>query len=134
MSLSWMAWKPRIDEPSNPSPSVKSFSPNMDAGTEKCCHVPGRSVKRRSTIWMFFSLMRSITLFASRGGVVVAIPGVLLLFSKGCGGCVLYRGRIGDVGVSGYGDSVRIVLWGIWIDWLMAWCSSVADTTVGGVL
>lgn len=45
MSDSWMAWKPRMDEPSNASSSAGS---NTLAGIVKCCITPGRSQKRTS--------------------------------------------------------------------------------------
>src|SRR3954466_13913235 len=50
MSDSWISWNPRIDEPSNPSPSSKLSSESWEIGIEKCCIRPGRSEKRRSTI------------------------------------------------------------------------------------
>src|SRR6478609_4424961 len=46
MSDSWMAWKPRIDEPSNASSSAGSKDA---AGIVKCCITPGRSQNRTST-------------------------------------------------------------------------------------
>src|SRR5258706_8048153 len=61
MSLSLMAWKPRIDEPSNPRPSVNVSSSSSFNGIEKCCQVPGRSVKRTSTICTPASFARRIT-------------------------------------------------------------------------
>src|SRR5664279_5115074 len=48
MSDSLMAWKPRIDDPSNIWPSVKKLAPTDWAGTLKCCMTPGRSQKRTS--------------------------------------------------------------------------------------
>src|SRR5439155_1075343 len=45
-----MCWKPRMDDPSNPMPSAKRPSESSSTGIEKCCCVPGRSTKRRSTI------------------------------------------------------------------------------------
>ena len=51
MSDSWISWKPRIEEPSNPEPSAKPSSVSSCAGSEKCCIKPGRSQKRKSTIW-----------------------------------------------------------------------------------
>ena len=50
MSDSWISWNPRIDDPSNPRPSVKTSCVNDPAGTVKCCITPGRSQKRTSTI------------------------------------------------------------------------------------
>ena len=49
MSDSWIAWKPRIDEPSNIWPLVKKSSSTDAAGTVKCCITPGRSQNRTST-------------------------------------------------------------------------------------
>src|SRR5437773_1263949 len=49
MSLSLIAWNPRIDEPSKPSPSVNTSAVSSLSGIEKCCQVPGRSQKRTST-------------------------------------------------------------------------------------
>src|SRR6266567_2673584 len=49
MSDSLIACQPRIDEPSKPSPSSKTPSSRASAGMVKCCHSPGKSVKRRST-------------------------------------------------------------------------------------
>src|SRR5258708_18731370 len=57
MSLSWLSWKPLIDEPSNPMPSLRASTFAALGGTEKCCHTPGKSVKRRSIICTFSSLI-----------------------------------------------------------------------------
>src|SRR2546430_9054920 len=43
MSLSLIAWNPRIEEPSNPIPSANSSSVSSFSGMEKCC----RSEERR---------------------------------------------------------------------------------------
>src|SRR5690606_20557886 len=48
MSDSWIDWKPRMEDPSNPKPSSKDDSVSWEAGTVKCCTWPGRSQKRRS--------------------------------------------------------------------------------------
>src|SRR5690606_7274207 len=48
MSDSWIAWNPRIDEPSNIWPSVENAAPTIAAGTEKCGIWPGRSQNRTS--------------------------------------------------------------------------------------
>src|SRR5882762_6562684 len=69
MSLSLIAWKPRIDEPSNPRPSVNVSSSSSFKGIEKCCQVPGRSVNRTSTTCTPASFARRIT---SAGDVPVA--------------------------------------------------------------
>src|SRR5262245_55033912 len=57
MSLSWISWKPRIDDPSKPMPSLMALASTALGGTEKCCQVPGKSVKRKSIIWTFLALM-----------------------------------------------------------------------------
>src|ERR1700736_5582258 len=57
MSLSWISWKPRIDEPSNPMPSSSALAFTAPGGMEKCCHTPGKSANRRSIIWTFSSLI-----------------------------------------------------------------------------
>src|SRR3990172_7100911 len=49
MSDSWIAWKPRIDEPSNPNPSSNDSTVTSEVGIVKCWTWPGRSQKRRST-------------------------------------------------------------------------------------
>src|SRR3954454_14719307 len=56
MSDSWIAWKPRIDEPSKFRPSSKTDWSNDDTGTVKCCMMPGRSQKRTSIISTPWSL------------------------------------------------------------------------------
>src|SRR5215472_18687183 len=56
MSDSSMVWNPRMEEPSKPSPSSKMSSFSSDTGIEKCCQRPGRSMKRRSTIFAPLSL------------------------------------------------------------------------------
>src|SRR4051794_4328702 len=43
-----MPWKPRMDEPSNPTPSNVSSS-KSEIERVVCCHVPRRSQKRKST-------------------------------------------------------------------------------------
>ncbi|CAB4866272.1 unannotated protein [freshwater metagenome] len=57
MSDSWMAWKPRMDEPSNIRPSSKTDWSNDSTGMLKCCMTPGRSMNRTSTNRTFSSLM-----------------------------------------------------------------------------
>ncbi len=61
MSDSWMAWKPRIEDPSNIWPLVKKSSSTEAAGTLKCCMTPGRSQNRMSTNLMSSSLMKERT-------------------------------------------------------------------------
>src|SRR3989442_513715 len=71
MSLSLIAWKPRIEEPSKPIPSANTLSVSSLSGIEKCCHVPGRSQNFTSTICTPASLARRIT-SAGAGAVLVA--------------------------------------------------------------
>src|ERR1700710_2369423 len=61
MSDSWIAWKPRIEDPSKLRPSSKTDWSNDETGTVKCCITPGRSQKRTSTI----STPSSLTYFSS---------------------------------------------------------------------
>ncbi len=63
MSLSKIFWNPRIEEPSKPMPFSKRSSVSSLTGMLKCCHVPGRSVKRTSTNLTPASLARLITSF-----------------------------------------------------------------------
>ena len=67
MSDSWIAWKPRIEDPSKFSPSSKTAWSNDETGTVKCCITPGRSQNRTSTISTPSSLMyfSSSSLFAN---------------------------------------------------------------------
>src|SRR4051794_4660858 len=69
MSDSWIAWKPRIEEPSKFRPSSNTDWVNEDTGTVKCCITPGRSQKRTSTISTFSSLtyFRRSSLLANIG-------------------------------------------------------------------
>src|SRR6267154_2147954 len=88
MSLSLIAWKPRIDEPSNPRPSVNVSSSSSFKGIEKCGQVPGRSVNRTSTTCTPASFARRIT---SAGDV----PAAAL------------------VPVATVGSSVAVIAWGL---------------------
>ena len=67
MSDSWIAWKPRTEEPSKFRPSSKTAWSNDETGTVKCCMMPGRSQNRTSTISTPSSLMyfSSSSLFAN---------------------------------------------------------------------
>src|SRR5450756_891403 len=65
MSDSWMAWKPRIDDPSNARPSVKADSTNASTGMLKCCMTPGRSQNRTSTNLTPCSLVNAMASSAS---------------------------------------------------------------------
>ncbi len=68
MSLSSIAWNPRMLDPSNPRPSVKLSTSSSPTGRLKCCHVPGRSMNRTSTTSTPSAFARSIT---SRGLVLL---------------------------------------------------------------
>src|SRR5215510_14044605 len=59
-----MPCQPRMLEPSKPKPSSKTPSSSLPTGIVKCCEVPRRSVKRRSTALTSFSRQRART---SRG-------------------------------------------------------------------
>src|SRR5665648_339504 len=61
MSDSWIAWNPRIDEPSNIWPSVKNVASAVSAGTLKCCITPGRSQNRTATNLTPSFLMKAMT-------------------------------------------------------------------------
>ena len=63
MSDSSIVWNPRMDDPSNPIPASNSSSLRSATGIEKCCHSPGMSMKRRSTILASFSLASLTTSF-----------------------------------------------------------------------
>ena len=70
MSDSSMVWNPRMLEPSKPMPFSNRPVSNSLVEIEKCCHSPGRSQKRRSTISAPFFLAKSSTCFA----VMVILP------------------------------------------------------------
>src|SRR4029077_19189969 len=53
-SLSFIAFQPRIDEPSSPDPSLNIPSVSSSTGIEKCCQVPSRSTNFKSTICTLF--------------------------------------------------------------------------------
>jgi hypothetical protein len=53
MSDSWMPIQPRIDEPSNPTPSSKVPSSSVSTGYEQCCQLPSMSTNFRSIISAF---------------------------------------------------------------------------------
>ena len=65
-----MGIHPRMDDPSNPSPSSNTTSVNSARGTVKCCQRPMKSMNFRSTITAFLSCAYPITSFAF--GMVVA--------------------------------------------------------------
>ena len=63
MSLSLIACQPRMLDPSKPSPSSKVSSSIVSAGTAKCCHTPGKSMNRMSTVLTSFSRINARTSF-----------------------------------------------------------------------
>ena len=82
MSDSWISWKPRIEEPSNPSPDSKSPASSAPIGRVMCCHVPGRSTNFKSTISTPRSAANSST---SAGLVAPAAIAVCSLSVRGHG-------------------------------------------------
>lgn len=69
MSLSWMPCQPRIEEPSKPRPSSNTSSPIAPIGKLQCCHVPGQSMNRRSTITALFFFASSRACLAFIGSL-----------------------------------------------------------------
>ena len=63
MSLSLIRRQPRMLEPSNPNPSSKTSSSSLFTGIVKCCHRPGKSMKRISTDLTPFSRQNANTSF-----------------------------------------------------------------------
>src|SRR5262245_36515751 len=61
MSLSCIFWKPRMLDPSKPSPSANMSSSSSPTGIEKCCQRPGRSTNLKSTILTPDSLAKART-------------------------------------------------------------------------
>src|SRR3990172_13168025 len=61
MSDSLMCWKPRMLLPSKPTPSTNMLSSSSVTGELKCCDVPSRSVKRKSTIFTSCARQNSMT-------------------------------------------------------------------------
>ena len=61
MSDSWIAWKPRMDDPSNIRPSSNTDWSNDSTGILKCCITPGRSINRTSTNFTPSALMKLST-------------------------------------------------------------------------
>src|SRR6266571_4902055 len=80
MSLSVIAGKPRIEEPSKPSPTEKTLSVSSFNGIEKCCQVPGRSVNFTSTTCTPASLARRIT--SAADGAAAAFAPVVTVGSN----------------------------------------------------
>src|SRR5581483_8034063 len=62
MSEASMLFQPRMLEPSNPYPSLKTSSVNSRIGQLKCCQVPKVSTNLMSTILAPLFLANSITL------------------------------------------------------------------------
>src|SRR5437762_887637 len=72
MSLAWIGCQPRIDEPSNPSPSSNTASSISLGGTVKCCQIPRKSLNLKSIATAFWSFMNLIASF----GVIIPSPRV----------------------------------------------------------
>src|SRR5204863_4281951 len=69
MSEASRLFQPRIEEPSNPSPSLKISSVNSRMGQLKCCQVPNVSTNLMSIIFAPVFLANSITLL----GVLIEV-------------------------------------------------------------
>src|SRR5678809_1280477 len=63
MSDSWISWNPRMEDPSNPRPSVKMSSFSSLLEMLKCCQMPGRSMNFTSTTLTLCFLANSSTSF-----------------------------------------------------------------------
>src|SRR5665647_1260948 len=102
MSDSWIAWNPRIDEPSNIWPSVKNVASAVSAGTLKCCITPGRSQNRTSTNLTPSFLMKAMTSSAELNIRVSLIVGSDLLAGA----------RLATLAVFGVSTAVLVALLG----------------------
>src|SRR3990170_191238 len=49
MSLLLIACHPRIEDPSNPNPSLNTLSVSSSIGMEKCCQTPGKKSQIKKT-------------------------------------------------------------------------------------
>src|SRR5215469_14583189 len=94
MSDSWICWNPRIEEPSNISPSAKTFSPKDSTGTVKCCTVPGRSQNLTSTNSTLLSPMN----LSTSSAFVNIYPPWKLRPCSGCAGCAYRRAATTTLG------------------------------------
>ncbi len=65
MSDSWISWNPRIDEPSNPKPSVKTILAQLVRRDREVLGHAGQVANRTSTI----SMPSSLTSFSTSAGV-----------------------------------------------------------------
>src|SRR6476646_8828679 len=74
MSDSLIFWKPRMDEPSKPMPSVNRSATKSSTGMEKCCQRPGRSMNLKSTIFTPRSLACARTALGSVLGSAIFGP------------------------------------------------------------
>src|SRR3989338_961332 len=63
MSLACIGCHPLIDEPSKPNPSSKELSSNCGVGKDVCCHIPGKSINFKSSIFALFFFANSKTSF-----------------------------------------------------------------------
>src|SRR5690625_382425 len=85
MSDSWIAWKPRMEDPSNIRPSVNASAANASTGMLKCCITPGRSQKRTSTNLTPCSRVKAM-----------ASSALLNMWCSSCGECRGPHGPDGD--------------------------------------
>src|ERR1035437_4459885 len=91
MSEAWIGCQPRIDEPSQPSPSSNSASSISPMGMVKCCQMPRKSLNLKSTATAFCSFINLMTSFAlipsallgGGDGVVVLDAGLAAPFLDG---------------------------------------------------
>src|SRR6478609_7916497 len=70
ISLSLIAWKPRMLEPSKPTPSAKVSSSTSSMLFEVCCQVPNISTKRKSKK----STPSSLACFRTSAAVLGTVP------------------------------------------------------------
>src|SRR5438552_3478961 len=89
MSLAWMGCQPRIEEPSNPSPSSNTASSISLGGTVKCCQIPRKSLNLKSIATAFWSFMNLITSFGVMPSLLLAVIVVVGLFREFFGGTFL---------------------------------------------
>src|SRR3989337_2265070 len=64
MSLLLIACHPRIEDPSNPNPSLNTLSVSSSIGMETCCQTPGKSTNFKSTMSALFFFASSNTSLA----------------------------------------------------------------------
>src|SRR5579872_2059936 len=81
ISLSWIFWKPRMLDPSNPIPSWRESRVNLWNGTEKCCQPPTRSTNFTSTSRIpAFPAQSTVSSGAGRVQLKVGISSVVIAY------------------------------------------------------